>query len=386
VIQTLNIPPSTRARLSAPLLLARTGVRGTILGAEVGDPEFGVVSQESDEATAVSRTIHVACGDCALTYARSIARKDAVYLRDDLSCGPLAAMDDLDGWIAMRQAYWDHPEGEPTNTRTRRRRSKYATRDRIIGSLDRLGDADEVVIWLGTGLAEQLALAWMPQLLRAIGGRLESLQVVQFERTGSGKAIVTVNALSSEELQNRPSPHPIDGDGLAYLDKAWRAASASVPAALIDFIEQVPSPLPLLRGAFERILWRYPDVRTGINLYDALLLASTRDNGPKVARVIGCVMSTLYFEDNECAGDNWLFWRLRRLADPTLPHPAVALTGERISIRGTEAHLTQDGERFLKAASNFVEMNGIDDWACGVHLDSRAGEVWFHQDGKILRS
>jgi len=93
----------------------------------------------------------------------------------------------------MRQAYWDHAEGQPVKTRKRRRRSKNVTHDYIFGSLDRLAAAHEAVIWLGTGLADQLALAWMPQSLRVIGGPAESLRIVQFERTLSGAAIPTIS-------------------------------------------------------------------------------------------------------------------------------------------------------------------------------------------------
>jgi Domain of unknown function (DUF1835) len=333
----------------------------------------------------MSGTIHVTCGYCALNEALSISSRDIVSLRDDLSCGPLVALDDLDSWCAMRQAYWDHAEGEPAKTRKRRRRSNNGTRDYVFGSLDRLADAHEVVIWLGTGLAEQLALAWMPQLLRAIGGRVESVHIVQFEQTLSGTAIPTIRILSGDEFKNSPIPRPIESEGLAYLDKAWSAATTPRPASFIGFIDQVPSPFPLLHAAFERILWRYPDARSGINRYEARLLASTRDVGPTAARVVASSMKAFFVEENECVGDNWLFWRLRGLADPTLPHPAVALTGERTTIRGTEAHLTPEGEQFLKAELNFVELNGIEDWVGGVHLDSRVGDVWFHQDKKILR-
>ena len=150
----------------------------------------------------------------------------------------------------------------------------------------------------------------------------------------------------------------IDRAGLAYLDKAWRAVTASNPAALMEFIDQVPSPFPLLRTAFERVLWRYPDIRSGLNRYEARLLSSTRDEGPTAAKVIASTMKAFFDEENECVGDNWLFGRLRGLADPARPHPAVALTGERTTIWGTEAHLTPEGERFLKGELNFVELMG----------------------------
>jgi hypothetical protein len=78
-------------------------------------------------------------------------------------------------------------------------------------------------------------------------------------------------------------------------------------------------------------------------------------------------MEAIFREENERVGDIWLFSRLRGLALPTLPRPAVELTGERTTIRGIEARLTSDGERFLKGESDFVELNGIEDWVGGVH-------------------
>jgi hypothetical protein len=96
-------------------------------------------------------------------------------------------------------------------------------------------------------------------------------------------------------------------------------------------------------------------------------------------------MKSFFFEDNECVGDNWRYWRLQHLADPMLPHPAVTLTGERTTIRGTEVRLTPAGERFLKAELNFVELNGIEDWVAGVRLDSRVGDVWYLHDRVVVR-
>jgi hypothetical protein len=328
----------------------------------------------------VSGTIHVTCAHNALNEALSISSRDIVCLRDNLSFGPLGALDDLESWCTMRRAYWDHVEG-----RKRRRRSNNVTRDYIFGSLDRLAGANEVVIWLGTGLAEQLLLAWMPQLLRTIGGRSESLRIVQFQRTLAGAAIPTIGILSGRELQKGPTPRQVDSEDLDYLGKAWTAVTKSDPVSLTGFVDKVSSPFPLLRTALERVLWRYPDVRSGINRYEARLLASTQDSRPTAARVIAATIEAVDLEENERVGDIWLFWRLRRLADPTLPHPAVELTGARTTIRGTEARLTSEGERFLKAELNFVELNGIEDWLGGVHLDSRVGNLWFHHDKKLLR-
>ena len=331
-------------------------------------------------------TIHVACGDYALDpliKIASIASRSAVYLRDDLSCGPLGPMNDLDSWWSMRQTYWEHPAGQGYRFVGRRRRCKHARADFVRGSLDRVAIAGEVIMWLGTGLAEQLALAWIPQLLDTIGGSRGALHVVQFESTSRGKAIVNLSHLSDEHFQHCPSPRPVDAEGLAYLDEAWRAVIAPIRLR-IAFLDRAPCPLPLLRAAFQRLIWRYPYIDSGINRFEHYLLANVRDAGPIVARVIALSLSTTLLECEDCVGDNWLFWRLQRLADPGLPHPAVVLTGERNTIRGTEVSLTPDGKRFLGSESNFVKLNGIDDWVGGVHIHSRSGAVWFQHQNQIV--
>jgi hypothetical protein len=101
--------------------------------------------------------------------------------------------------------------------------------------------------------------------------------------------------------------------------------------------------------------------------------------------LVGVAQQACWDEDADSVGDNWLFWRLRRLASPSLPYPAIELTGKRATIRGPVARLTVDGERFLTGESNLVELNGIDDWVCGVHLDSNAGSVWYHRDNTLVR-
>ena len=153
----------------------------------------------------------------------------------------------------MRQTFWEHVEREPRQGRKRRRRSENVDRDFVVGSLDRLADADEVVLWLGTGLAEQIALAWIPQVLRVIGGRADSIRLVQFERTFGGAAIPTISVLTGAELRTGPTARPVDIEGLDYLGKAWTALTASEPVALTDFIDKVPTPFPVLCTALARI-------------------------------------------------------------------------------------------------------------------------------------
>ncbi|NUP13465.1 MAG: hypothetical protein HOW73_46095 [Polyangiaceae bacterium] len=78
-----------------------------------------------------------------------------------------------------------------------------------------------------------------------------------------------------------------------------------------------------------------------------------------------------------------LFSRLLSLGSG--PQPAVELSGACTAIRDTGAKLTKAGEEFLAGARSYVQLNGINEWVAGVHLDSSANRVWYRDDEGGLR-
>jgi hypothetical protein len=124
---------------------------------------------------------------------------------------------------------------------------------------------------------------------------------------------------------------------------------------------------------------------TGLNCWEEVLLRYTREKGPTVARVIGYTMA-LDLDYPDWIGDIYLFARLRRLADPSLPHPFLSLSGSRTTIRGSDVTLTDTGAKALDGQANFVKLNGIDDWIGGVHLESSTGKLWFRTGDTLAAS
>ena len=319
----------------------------------------------------MSRTIHLTCGYAFnLIEGLTLSPGDVVCVYDDLSAGPLCELRDVESWRAARLAFWDHVDGPPGSPRERRIRIKSRSEHPIIPDPQRLIDANEIILWLGAGLEDQITLAWMPQYLRALGTSLKKLRIVQFERKPSGELIPRLSVLTSAEMTMAPGPRELGKAEIEYLDRAWAAVTSPRPEALVHMLGEESVPLPLLLAAFRFLFYRYPDVRSGINRHDAKLLAKTRDRGPAAAGVIAYSMMELG-EEGDRAGDLVLWWRLRRLADPALPYRALTMTGAKTTIRGSEVHLTAIGEQVARGELNFVELNGIDDWVGGVHLDSR---------------
>jgi hypothetical protein len=87
----------------------------------------------------------------------------------------------------------------------------------------------------------------------------------------------------------------------------------------------------------------------------------------------------------DLCGDVWLFQRILRLGDPSLREPAIEVGGSRTQYRDTTLRLTPLGERILDGHANFVDVNGIDDWVAGVHLQSDTGRVWFRDEEKLVK-
>jgi hypothetical protein len=226
----------------------------------------------------------------------------------------------------------------------------------------------------------------MVQFLRALNVAPSRLCVVQFgSEPTKGFQIVTVGELNPDQIRAHPPELGLTPEIIAEIDAACGAVTASDPEVLHAFVSHATGSLPFLRRSLRSLVFRYPDLKSGLNGWEDELLRYSRDKGPVVARVIGYTM-THDTEYPDCVGDVWLFARLRHLADPGLPYPFLSLSGSRTTIRGSEVTLTDTGAKAIESQANFVELNGIDDWIGGVHLESSKGNVWFRRDDTLVRS
>ena len=323
--------------------------------------------------------IHIAPGPSAAACLRQALGPHAgtvLVNQDLLSHGPLLRLEPLERWRDVRQEYLRILFGDEWSF-------AFADLPRdLLTNAQALRAAQRITLWIGTGLAEQLLLTWVVEWLRLLGIDLTNFRVVQFSRDARGYEIVGVGILHPSQFQEHPPPALLDQAALRELSAAWAAATAPTPEALLSFLSEGEHPLPFLHRSFFGLLNRYPNRQTGLNAWEHELLRFTRDHGPKATRVIGYTMAH-DMDSPDWMDDSYLFRRLQRLADPALPHPVLELSGEGASMRGTDVRLTERGLDVLAGRGNFVEWNGIDDWVGGVHLDSKGGQVWFHDEPHV---
>jgi hypothetical protein len=143
---------------------------------------------------------------------------------------------------------------------------------------------------------------------------------------------------------------------------------------MLGLLHSPPPALPHLGFALSRLLNHYPEEQTGLTVWDRSMLANARTRGPNLSRVLAYTLGEGY-ERDDLAGDAWLRRHLRRFAQD--PHHALVEFNE-----GTEeladmrVTLTPLGIEVLSGQRNALDLCGIEEWVCGVHLSSSAARLW----------
>ena len=307
--------------------------------------------------------LHVVCGDSAAASLRASGAVDPGTVRvqhDVLSVGPLPPFEDLGTWRRTRHAFWREVWPEAP---------EFGEMDHdLIACAEELREVSGVVLWVAGSLSDQLLLPSTDRIAEIAGVPALPLAVVRFPGQGLGTR-------TPEDLRRHPAPVPLLEHDRTTLRLLWKGITAPEPPRLPEAIALAERVGPDLRHALGFFLTKYPNIRTGLARWDEELL---RHVPGTPAELIGRALRA-----NEAwldpVGDVMLAARLKHLADPALPRPALAEKGE-------DLVLTSFGEEVLRGDDNFVDHNGIDAWIAGVHLDAAAGNVWFRQGAGLVRA
>jgi uncharacterized protein DUF1835 len=321
--------------------------------------------------------LHIVNGDSAAGSLRQSFGSDPEVIlvqHDVLSCGPLPSFESLEQWRTVREQFWQRICDISL--------SSHHSHDLLSNVHELRGAA--IFLWMGSGLSDQLLLPSTPRLFELAGAEPAEFLTVQFSwYSGRPFEIVGLGMLGPSELKDHPVPEPVTAAGIAEIKKVWAVVTAPDPGGLLALLREEAGAFPVLRRALRTMIARYPDERIGLSYIDWELLKQSQIHGPEVTSVIEHTM-TSNAEHLDPVGDLYLLARLRGLADPHLPHPVLDLTGDSRSIRGCAVRVTAAGEDVLSGRRNFVELNGVDDWVGGVHLDSRTGTVWFRRGEELV--
>ena len=133
--------------------------------------------------------------------ALQLPRTEVIPNIDPLACGPARGVSDLKSWMAEREAYhrtlhehWTDAEFE-----------QFAASG-LTCNPERLRSAQSIVVWLATGLEEQLLLAWLVFFADEIGIDIANLLIVQFEHLRPEQRVRRMGELSEENIRRFAPP------------------------------------------------------------------------------------------------------------------------------------------------------------------------------------
>ena len=160
---------------------------------------------------------------------------------------------------------------------------------------------------------------------------------------------------------------------LAVGQQAWAAVRSSTPQALLDLIATGTPDIPTLAIALDRHLKQLPSIRNGLNLTENLTLQILADKGPmNAARLFGWYNN--HYEPLTFMGDTGYWNTLDDLAQATQPAITMDKQGEKPNTWQVE--LTDTGHRLLENKLDWLEINTVDRWLGGIHIDTKQNQVF----------
>ena len=310
--------------------------------------------------------------------------ENMMVFRDVLSCGPIKPFKDEDSWVLYREEYWHRiladNDIEPY--------SFHGSHRDLFACFEELKNVEEIRLWIGSSLSDQLLLAFLVSLLVQHNIDPSKLSVFQFYKLdGLNYEIHGIGLLHPDNIKRYSEPIKLSKEMIGVCLDAWNTVIDTSPESLIAFLNRDTTDLPLMSRAMSRLLYRYPSITNGLTYWDEALLSYVTSSRRKAARIIGGAMCHDKDDKNEWAdrvGDLSLFSWLKDLARPTLAQPLIEMSSMDFGMRETEVNILQFGVDVKEGRENKVKANGINDWVGGVHLESSSGGTWFRKNETLV--
>ena len=222
--------------------------------------------------------LHILLGDSAGgIFTRVFFAQDRLLIDQDvLSVGPTPPCTDLEAWRTLRSEYWSGFVSADAG-------EKLPSRFNLIDNAARLADAERIHIWAGTGVSEQLFIAFVVHLVKLVGGDPTRLALVQFEKaTGDSRKngrVIGLGELDEAQMRAAPEPRPLPDDVVQEYLNAWAALTSPDPLQLAGFAREHPEACRWLRLAMQLMTRRYPGKHDGLSSvsYTHLTLPTNRE-------------------------------------------------------------------------------------------------------------
>jgi len=233
--------------------------------------------------------------------------------------------------------------------------AQFNARDEQLKSFKRF---DEVTLWFGQGLDEQLRL----------------LQILTwFAQRELGKTRLSL--LCGPEHLTTEQRREVFPDQLELAKRAWNAFCADKPLGLSELVREELSPLPFLRAALLRQLEQFPSTRDGLSRTEQQILQAVSEGPTTLGTAYRS--SQIEMEDAPFMEQPTFLYDIKRLCSGK-PNLVEFVDGPALAdqdgppydnaVWERSLQLTDIGRKILMGQADSVRLYGIDRWLGGVRL------------------
>ncbi|MEL7187682.1 MAG: DUF1835 domain-containing protein [Pseudomonadota bacterium] len=312
--------------------------------------------------------IHIRCGtDIQQTLVDAGFSDDFLAFYDPYVHGPVPRADSLDDFLQCRAHFIAdslHPNYDEVLEGLQQ---QYA-------ALDGVRHYDAAYLWFEHDSFDQLILAKLLAYFADREARPAHLKMISITQYPGIDRFIGLGQLPPEALQVLWQEFmDVTPEQLELGVQVWAAVQSPSPDALFEVIAGGTPALPTMAIALDRHLKELPSKRNGLSLAEDLTLQILDDKGDLTAAKLFNWYNNQY-EPLPFMGDSGYWLLLDGLASCGKPALTIARQGEQPN--DWHVSLTDVGRQLLAGDADWVELNGIDRWLGGIHLNSRHGGLY----------
>jgi hypothetical protein len=300
------------------------------------------------------RMLHITNGD-SVSLRETALGGEVVAWQDVLHEGPVPAGLTLEELRPVRARLLAKLSSRPESLIL----AQLEKRDRALVNFQ---DWDEVVLWFEHDLYDQLQLI---QILNWFAGRdpgRTPLYLINVDHyLGPMRP--------AELLALYPNRARVTSAQTELASRAWSAFSSPDPRLLTCLIEEPTSELPYLAGALERHLEQFPSVENGLSRTERQILEITASGVTQSGAIFRADRDR---EERVFMGDLVFSTYIQGLANARVP--LLHFVDPKSPFWEGSVEVTQEGCAVLRGEADHIELNGIDRWLGGVHL--QGANLW----------
>jgi hypothetical protein len=290
--------------------------------------------------------------------------------REALIAGPTPAVNGTE-WRRVRAEHLAEAYGVEIEQCER----DFQRQDEVFASFT---DHDEVTLWFESDLFCQSNLLYVLDRCARLDLGTTKLSLICIGDFPGRPNFRGLGELNPDELASLfPKRVPVTEDRLELAMQAWQAYRSNDPRELERLLQANTESLPFLESALKLHLARYPSVRNGLNRIELKTLELIESG---VVRFGDLFPRFIDAEPAYGYGDAQFWNLLQRLMQGSSPLLRQGLEpGAKNLLPSAPAHetfrITEAGSAVLNGAADSINLNGIDEWLGGVHLEGHT-DLW----------